>query len=341
MPRELIAPAKEVVAFREYEPAPLEPGHVRVRSRFGAAKHGTEMSTFKGYGNARGAFDRELRLFLPAESQNPFPAPLGNMCVGEVVELADDVSELELGDLVFSHGPFREEHCWPQDVRKLPAGLAWQAAVCLDPADFALGAVRDGHVRIGDAVAVFGMGAIGLLVIQFARMAGAHPVIAVDPLENRRGVAKRCGADAVIDPSTCDAGCEIKTLTDGRGADVCIDYSGNHRALQEAFRGVAYNGTVVAGSYPGAYPAGLDLGAEAHMNRPQLVFSRSNSDPNPDHPAWNHRRLVDEAWRILCTGAIETEAIVEPVVAFDDLVEHYPKIAADPGVNVKLGAVFS
>ena len=97
---------------------------------------------------------------------------------------------------------------------------------------------------------------------------------------------------------------------------------------------------MVAGAYPGPYAAGLDLGAEAHMNRPRLLFSRSNSDPNPDHPNWSHDRLIGEAWRLLASGGIETEAVVQPVVPFDDLAEVYPKIATDPGANVKLGATF-
>ena len=218
--------------------------------------------------------------------------------------------------------------------------MPWQAAVCLDPADFALGAVRDGHVRLGDAVAVFGMGAIGLMVVQFALLAGAHPVIAVDPLELRRSVARACGADVALDPAACDPGLEIRKLTGQRGADVCIEYSGHHSGLQAALRSAAYNGTVVAGAYPGPYAAGLDLGAEAHMNRPRLLFSRSNSDPNPDHPNWSHERLIGEAWRLLASGGIETEAVVQPVVPFDDLAEVYPKIATDPGANVKLGATF-
>ena len=137
---------------------------------------------------------------------------------------------------------------------KLPEGVPWQAAVCLDPADFALGAIRDGHIRLGDAVAVFGMGAIGLFVVQLAKLAGAYPVIAVDPIPLRRDVALECGADTVMDPTACDAGLEIKLATDRRGADVCVDYSGHYSALQAALRGVAYLGTVVAGAWPAATP---------------------------------------------------------------------------------------
>ncbi|NKB66565.1 MAG: zinc-binding dehydrogenase [Candidatus Latescibacteria bacterium] len=341
MPRELIATAPEQAAFNEYERPPLEADQVRVQSEFGAAKHGTELSLFKGYAGPRGAFDGEYRLFDRVSQGVKYPASLGNMCVGQVIETGAEVTRLQVGDRVFNHGPFRQEHVWPQTVRILPDGIPWQAAVCLDPADFALGAVRDGHVRLGDAVVVFGLGAIGLLAAQLARLAGAYPVIAVDPLERRRQAALDCGADLALDPSQVDAGLEIKKATGKRGADICIEYSGHHLALQDALRGVAYNGTVVAGAYPGAYPAGLDLGAEAHMNRPTLVFSRACSEPNPDHPNWNETRLFEVVWRLLSQGDLDCEPIIQPIVPFDDLLEEYPKIATAPGDNIKLGVDFS
>jgi len=341
MPKELITPEANQVAFREYQSGPLGPGQIRVRSIYAAAKHGTEMAFYKGYGLPRGGYDSTYHLFRTEKPAFHYPAPLGNTCVGEVIEVGPQVTGVKAGETVFRYGSFREEHIWPADVQKLPEGVPWQAAVCLDPADFALGAVRDGHVRIGDAVAVFGMGAIGLLVIQFARLAGAHPVIAIDPLPIRRQAALECGADIVLDPRACDAGLEIKERTGKRGADVCIEYSGTPQALQAALRGVAYLGTVVAGAAPGVWSGGLDLGAEAHMNRPRIIFSRACSEPNPEYPNWNEGRLFDVAWRLLASGAVQSVPIVQPIVAFADLVEEYPKIATQPDTNIKLGVHFA
>lgn len=340
MPRELIAPAVHQVAFRIYEESPLGPDQVRVRCEFGAAKHGTEMAIYKGYANPRGGFDSEYQVFRSEQPMVHYPAGLGNMCVGTVVEVGPEVTRLKVGNRVFAHGSFRETHVWPETIRRLPDGVPWQAAVCLDPADFALAAVRDGGVRIGDAVAVFGLGAIGLFVVQLVKQSGAYPVIGVDPLPMRREVASTCGADHVLDPMGCDAGLEIKRLTGKRGADVCVEYSGSHQALQSALRAVAFGGTVVFGSWPGSYPAGLDLGAEAHWNRPNLVFSRACSDPNRDHPRWNEERIFEVAWRLLREGHLQSEPMVRPVVRFGDLLTEYPKIRTHPEQNIKLGVQF-
>jgi len=223
----------------------------------------------------------------------------------------------------------------------MPEDMDWRSAVCLDPADFALAAVRDGNVRVGDAVAVFGMGAIGLMAVQVCKLSGAEPVIAVEPLEKRRAAALASGADIVIDPTTCDAGLEIKKTTRAPGADVCIDYSGSVHAMQAAIRGVAFGGNVVAGAFPAPYPAGLDLGAEAHLNRPNIIFSRACSEPNRDHPRWNEPRIIDLCWRLLADGRLSGSAIVDPIVSFEDLVTAYPEMVRNPGGSVKLGAAYS
>ncbi|MDI9546126.1 MAG: hypothetical protein QM346_00860, partial [Chloroflexota bacterium] len=145
--RELVISGKQEVAFREVERRALQPHEVRVRSLFGAAKHGTEMAFFKGYAAPRGGYDAEYRVYRGEREGVHYPFPAGNICVGEVIEAGPAVTRLRLGDRVFNYGSFCQEHVWPESVRTLPEGTPWQAAVCLDPADFALGAVRDGHVR--------------------------------------------------------------------------------------------------------------------------------------------------------------------------------------------------
>ena len=175
----------------------------------------------------------------------------------------------------------------------LPEEVPWQSGVCLDPANFSLGAIRDGHIRIGDAVAYFGLGAISLMGLQMARLAGATHV---------------------LDPTRIDAGKEIKKICAKRGADVVIEYSGNRSALQDALRGVTFGGTVVCGSFPAPYEAGLDFGAEAHMNRPDIIFSRACSDPSRDHPRWSEIRILETSHRLIVSGCITGVGIVSDPV---------------------------
>ena len=118
---------------------------------------------------------------------------------------------------------------------------------------------------------------------------------------------------------------------------MAIEYSGSRPALQDALRSVAFGGNVVCGAYPAPYGAGLDFGSEAHVNRPNLIFSRANSDPHREHPRWNNQRLYDTCLQLILDGRLTGEPIVEPVVPFEAAHKAYAQIATDPGSNIKLG----
>lgn len=335
MPRKLMITAPETLDWVSFDPEPLEGGQVRVQPSHFAAKHGTEMAFYKGYANPRGSWNPALGVFDASRPAAPYPFPAGNMFVGQVVEKADDVQALEIGDAVFGHGGFAEIHTVPAEkLWKLPDEMDWRSAVCLDPAEFALGAVRDAQIGVGDNVAIFGLGAIGLICVQLAQLAGAGQVIAFDPLAKRRDAAATA---MVFDPCSCDAGLQIRESTAGCGADVCIDFSGNGLALQQALRGVAFGGTVVCGAFPPPYGAGLDFGAEAHMNRPTLLFSRACSDPNRQHPRWSAGRIRRTCYDLLAAGRIVGTSIVDPICRFEELPELYAQIASAPQCSVKLG----
>jgi threonine dehydrogenase-like Zn-dependent dehydrogenase len=344
MPLQLMVVAPRRPELREYKDAPLKSNEVRFRSQFAAAKHGTEMGCYRGEAWwSRMRRDVEMNVFLEDDKVRGYPAGLGNMAVGVVTETGAEVKRYNPGDRVFCHTHFRETVTRPEssaDLRRWPDGMSWQAVMCVDPAEFALGAVRDGCVRLGDNVAVFGMGAIGLLIAQLARLQGAQQVIAVDPLPNRRAFAERLGADLALDPTRCDAGVEIKKATGKRGADVTFEVSGSYAALHHAIRGVAFGGNVVAVAMYKECHGGLDLGTEWHFNRPNLISTRACSDPNRDHPRWDDHRIVDTAFRLLQAGRIGDDAIVQPVVPFKDVVAAYMDIDARPERSIKLGVEF-
>jgi len=343
MPNRLVCTAHDTVAWESYElPAKLEVGQIRVRNTHGAEKHGTKISFVHGHGNKRGQWDTAKQMFVPGGVAWGYPIPLGNMQVGIVEETGSGVRNYKQGDRILYFGAFAptalitEEETW-----KLAPDTCWKAAACLDPATFALCALRDGNLRIGDSVAIFSLGAIGLMAVQLAKLAGCHPIVAIDPLPNRREVALRSGADLAIDPVHVDVGKLLREATDWRGVEVVIEYSGAMEALQAALRGVAFGGNVVLGAFPGPMKAGLDLGAEAHMNRPNIMFSRTESDPNRQHPRWNNVRVRSAVHSMILKGLISADFIVTPVVKFDDaLATEYDRVVAHSDKSIKLGVEY-
>jgi len=107
-----------------------------------------------------------------------------------------------------------------------------------------------GEVGAGDSVAVFGCGGVGIAAIAGARLAGATTIIGVDLDERKLKLARDMGATHAIDASTADPVAEIQKLTDGNGADVCIEAVGHPKVFEQAFYARDLAGTVVQVGVP-------------------------------------------------------------------------------------------
>ncbi len=331
--------ASGTLEWRETPLHELRADEVSLRPLYGAIKHGTEFSMAKGTAFSRGPWNAQLQIHDPIQRCAPAEAPVGNMVAGEVIQAGRDAPGFFPGALVYGYAPFgdvvhmRYDRCW-----KLDDLSCWKTALCLDPARFALASLRDGNLRLGDTAAVFGLGAIGLLAVQMARLAGASRVFALDPVAERRKAA--AGYAEVIDPSGTDAGRMIKEATGGRGVDAAIEVSGSAAALQQALRAAAFGGAVVCAAFPPPYPAGVDFGAEAHLNRPQIVFSRAVSDPNRDHPRWDARRIETCCRKLIAHRSITGEKIIDRVIEYQHLPEAFLQAMNNPSYAVKLGVTF-
>ncbi len=336
-------------SFEWRELAELHPAadEVLVDCRYGAIKHGTEFSMIKGTAAARGPWNAELSLHerSAAREGDSDCIAVGNMVCGQVIEVGAAVTDLAAGDTVFGYSTFARRALLPRGrVWRLPRSVHWKSALCLDPARFALAALRDAGVRIGDSVAVFGLGAIGLITVQLAGLSGISPVIGIDPLAARRAAAERMGADLCIDPTGPegrDIGRRLKEFCGGRGVDAVIELSGSASALQAGLRGVAFGGAVVCAAFPAPYPAGLDFGAEAHMNRPQIIFSRAASDPNREHPRWSGERIEAHCLRLITEGKLNGAAVIDRVVPYWALKAEYRRVMDDQSQAIKLGVDFT
>lgn len=342
MPLEVVSTDGQTFRYREYAPSDLGPRDVRVRVEFAAPKHGTELHSLTGNPHHRKQWDEDLRMFLPRPEPLPLTErPVGNMVVGVVTEVGSEVTGFSLGDRVFGYGPICEKHQLPEDSWRALDGLSETDAVCSDPAHVALVAVRDGNVRIGDDVAVFGMGAIGLMTVQIAACSGATTVIAVDPIQSRRAAALALGADLVVDPSTKDAGLRIKRATGSLGVDVAIETSGNAAALNEAIRAIRQCGTIVHVPYGPKDASTLHLDEEFHVNRPTIIGSQAVwRNPDRSYPLWDEERARLTAIDLFRRGMVRSEGIVSPIVRFRDAAQALTDGLASPDRAIKIGVRF-
>ncbi len=140
-----------------------------------------------------------------------------------------------------------------------------QVLMCPDIMSTGFGGAESAGIRIGDTVAVFAQGPIGLCATAGAKLSGASLVIGVDRLPERLAMALRMGADHVIDASRVDPVEEIIRLTNGRGVDASIEALGTQQTFEACLRVLRPGGTLSSlGVYStdlkiplGAFAAGL------------------------------------------------------------------------------------
>lgn len=135
-----------------------------------------------------------------------------------------------------------------------------QVLMCPDIMSTGFAGAESGNIRIGDTVAIFAQGPIGLCATAGAKLRGATRIIAVDTLPERLAMARRLGADEVIDYRAVDPVDEIMRLTDGRGVDVAIEALGLQSTFEACLRVLKPGGTL---SSLGVYSGDLTIPLKA------------------------------------------------------------------------------
>ena len=143
------------------------------------------------------------------------------------------------------------------NIWKIDPAIPMEYGAILDPLGNAVHTVLAGEVA-GLSVAVTGAGPVGLFAIAVAKACGGGPVLATEPHPYRQKLAWEMGADAVIDPSSSDPVAEVLRLTQGIGADVVLEMSGNPLGVRQAFQFLRRGGRISLLGIP-AKPVELDL----------------------------------------------------------------------------------
>ncbi len=164
-------------------------GHLRLPQSPGAVSQHlsqrTEMNVYRGSAPMwQRKRDPRTRLFVQAEQPDwQYPLRYGYACVGEVTDVGSDVAAMAEGDLVYCAAPHQSAHVLPaKSVVKLPQGIEPKVGVLMANLNTTLNGVLDADLHLGECVVVFGLGVLGQLTVQWAKLSGASPVITVDPI---------------------------------------------------------------------------------------------------------------------------------------------------------------
>lgn len=269
---------------------------------------------------------------------NP-PVVLGHEYSGEVVEVGEGVTALKPGDHVTvdpniycgecvycrngkkqlcetmqavgvtRDGGFGEYSLVPAaQAFKLGDSVPYEAGAMAEPVACCLHGIDLAGIKAGDRVCIVGGGAIGLIMLQLAKLSGASTLVLSEPNEKRRQVALSLGADAAIDPTAPDARSAYEAAL-GDGADVVIECVGNNAAVKSAFQLAKKGATIVLFSVP-KVEATFDLPL-FDVYKKELTIK--GSFVNPD----THERAV----RLINSGKLDFTSIITHRFNLDQLPE--------------------
>jgi 2-desacetyl-2-hydroxyethyl bacteriochlorophyllide A dehydrogenase len=326
------------VEVAEHESAPLPAGHVRLRTLYSGISAGTELTAYRGTNPyLTRTWDAEARIFRDGAAGIAYPVVgWGYSEVGEVTEVAPDLTDVpgmpRVGEVAWGIWGHRSEGVVPGERligHTLPAGLAPLAGAFARVGAIAYNAVLGAGIHLGEDVAVFGQGVIGLLTTRLAQLSGAR-VLAVDAFDERLPVARRYGADVTLHALNDEVAERVRESTGGRGADSAIEISGVYPALHEALRSVAVGGRVVASGFYQGDGAGLRLGDEFHHNRAQLICSQIGGVPQELSGRWTVERLQQTFLRLVADGRVDVESLVSHVVPVTEAADAYELLDERP-----------
>ena len=286
---------------------------------------------------------------------NP-PVVLGHEYSGEVVEVGEGVTGFAVGDHVTLDPNIYCGHCaYCQNGKKqlcpsmeaigvtrdggfaqysrIPASQAfkleptvpWEAAAMAEPLACCLHGIDLAGIQVGDKVCVVGGGAIGLLMVQLAKLSGASQIVLSEPNEKRRQVGLQLGANAAIDPTRPDAQEAFAQVLDG-GANVVIECVGNVPAVKSAFQFAGKGATVLLFSVP-KVDATFDLPL-FDVYKKELTIK--GSFVNPD----THARAV----ALINSGKVDFGPIITHRFTLDQLPEAIAMQMSDASIKVVVEA---
>lgn len=315
--------------FQETEDRALAPQEIRLQTLYSGISAGTELTAYRGsnpYLHRR--WDTTRRLFVPdTETSMRYPVVgWGYEECGKVVELGGEVTQVKEGDIIYGTWGHRTHHIVTEEYaagRILPDGLDPILGIFSQIGAIALNGVHDAAIRIGETVAIFGLGTPGQIIAQLAKKSGAR-VIGIDLMERRLQMALDLNAvDVVLDARKGEVAEQIKAMTDNRGADVCIEASGAYRALHEAIRSAAYSAKAVTLGFFQGDGEGLRLGEEFHHNRINVVCSQIFG-VNPELSyRWNQARLVRTIMELQAQQVLNLRPLITHVVPFPHAQEAF------------------
>jgi alcohol dehydrogenase len=326
------------VEIREAELKRPEAGQVVVQTVISAISPGTEMLLYRGQMPMGVAVDETIEAL---GGQFQYPLKYGYAAVGRVTALGKGVPADWEGRLVFAFNP-HETHFVAriEQLLPVPVEMSPETAVFLPNMETAVSFLMDGQPMIGEQVAVFGQGIVGLLTTALLAQMPLASLVTLDSYPLRREWSARLGAMAAL-ASTAGL-TEIRKALQGErpyaGADLTFELSGNPGALDQAIAVTGYNGRILVGSWYGQKQATLNLGGPFHRSHMQIISSQVSHIAPQWNGRWRKPRRLQTAWQML--DQLRPERLITHYFPIEQAAQAYQLLDQSPEQAVQVVLIY-
>lgn len=269
-----------------------------------------------------------------------YPFYSGYSCAGVVVKTGAGVTAFKPGDRVASRTAHTRFVVAPEAALvRIPDGVSDDEAVWFGIACIVQNGVRRAQHELGDAVVVIGLGLLGQLAVQFARLSGAREIIAIDTAPRRLEMARAGGATLVLEKSAADSRADVLAATGGRLADVVYDITGHPAVLPLTFPLTRTLGKIVLLGDAGN-PSQQHLTGELISRGLHIIGAHDNNPPKfaSDHAWWTRNHMADLFMTYLAQGRMRVADLITHRFAPAQAPEAYRRLVEDRATA--MGVVF-
>ena len=336
MQKQIVFTAPNIAELLDVERQEITDDEVEVQTEYTAISAGTERANLIGELQVAGSY---------VATEAVFPRALGYSGVGTVTKVGNHVKEIKVGDRVIVHfGKHMQYNVVPEkNVVKItdPTVDGAQAALAVI-AIFPMLGIRRMMPEFGESAMVMGLGILGLIGVQLCRIAGAAPVIAVDPNPARRELAKKIGADYALDPSMPDFVETVKKLSrKGDGVDYLVEVTGVADAMLTGLDCLTRFGRISLLGCTRHPVDQVDFYHKVHFKGISIVgtntFARTFLESRPG--AWTTRDDLQTVQTLLSYKRLNLKELISEIHSPKDAPQVYHRLAFEPQ-NFPIGVIF-
>ena len=316
----------------EVDCLPPKKNEVTVSLEYSAISSGTEKANFAGERNG---------IYVAENAKAKFPRTVGYSAAGIVTAIGEGVTDLSVGDRVGVYwGKHKKDITVNRSkVVKLPDEVSTLEASMALISVFPLAAIRKTRIEIGESALVMGLGILGMFAVQELKAAGAYPVIAVDPVESRRAIALKMGADYALDPTEEGFVEQVKAITNG-GANVCIEVTGLGIGLVQALDCMQVMGRIALLGCTRSSKFEIDYYGKVHGKGVSLIGAHTMMRPKNESAAglWTEADDIRTVLNLIKGGRLNFRDMVEEIRSPDEAQEIFTRLVNEK--NVPVGILF-